>query len=860
MVPMEFDRRIYSFFFTVYCLPAILYCFPNINTNKIIKHNLLQRSWQCISNNNVAWMCTKLDDEKDNLFKEDLISRKQRNIIAEIINWIPDYKPNNICKGFYYQYPIKSKTVGKSVIELQRANYSINDILVAEGKIKFTQGVQYVSANKAILRKNSIESMFSTIDLSSVINTQQPGRLVTISNFGTASVKNNTSVFYNTFYLIRMRTRAGKLFLVNENQNFKEFTGFGRGHADVIIQYSKTNYKFKNATYTTIGPYHDNWILKMDKLELDAKSGVGKAYNTTLYTQGIPVLHWPYLTFPVNNHRLGGFLYPSFGFNDHSGYQLCIPFYWSISQKCDLILTPMIYDYQGILINSDFGYLTHNNHGKINIKYIPYHKKTIAYQKSFSITNNSYYGQHWQSYFNCQYINDRKFYESFETNSRELFSSTWLKKKFRINYRNLHWKINGKYQSDRKVGKKIDFPSQTYSVIPKVIIKGIYPKLLSYINFKWVNEITYFYKPSLSAKLQKNGQRFYSEPKINFPIQKGWGYLNFFISLNKTLYVLEYTKVNCFEKHILRSLPILSIEKLLYLDQNFIFKKNSYKQRFWARIFYTYTHYKDQNNIPLFDTSLNTFSYSSLFINDFYRNIDRINSANQLAYRFETRIENTKNEQELVNGAIGQIIYLSNRKVALTDKKALFYDTHFSNIIIRLKYNFLKSWKLQSNFAYNFYNSSINSQIYQVQYMSDAEHIFNVSYENIRKDSIIITPKKAQQHQSIDSLEQISLSVLWKLTPHWSIAALCKYLFNIKYVNNLFAAIQYSSCSWTIRLLAFHYTGNWNNENAFSIISYSSHNTYMIQFELKGIGNTKKTLLNKNLAMINGYNKKNSPF
>ena len=91
----------------------------------------------------------------------------------------------------------------------------------------------------------------------------------------------------------------------------------------------------------------------------------------------------------------------------------------------------------------------------------------------------------------------------------------------------------------------------------------------------------------------------------------------------------------------------------------------------------------------------------------------------------------------------------------------------------------------------------------------------------------------------------VSFSILWKFTPNWSIAVFYNYLFNTKYMNNLFTAIQYDTCSWTIRLLAFQYINNKINYTDDIIINHAPHNTYVIQFELKGVGSVTKTLLEK---------------
>ena len=850
MTPRNFNSKL--------CFLIIIYCLPSIGINKVTAENPLQKSWQCRSNDDGNWQCIELDSEQSKLFKKNIMPKQKKRIIADALGWLSDSDPNNICQGFYYQQPVESNASEEPIIQLQKANYSIGGVVTAEGTVELTQGNQYLSADKAVIKKDSASGALDTIDLSGNVNMRQPGQLA-ISDSGTANIHNDTAVFNDTYYLIRVRKKPGTLLSATGDQNTKEFenfTGFARGHADEIIQNSKTNYTLKNATYTTAGPYDDDWMLKMDALELDRESGLGTAYNTTLYTQRIPVLYWPYLTFPIDDRRRSGFIYPVFGFNNNSGYYLSTPFYWNIAPQYDLLLTPTIYNHRGVLIDGNFRYLTQTQRGEINGQYMPYDRRAGTHRKAFSIANHGDYGQHWQSYFNYQYVSDKDFYNDFEMDNTGLSTSTLLNREIGGSYKDLNWDINGKFQGYKVADERMLPANRPYWLMPQINAKATYPALLSSVNLNWDNQITYFYKPSVSGQSQMQAQRFYSAPEIKFPIQKSWGFLNSSVTLSEALYTLQNRGVKYPEQHILRSLPIFSVDSGVYLDRSFTFKDHKYTQTLEPRLFYTYIPYRDQSNIPLFDTSLSNFSYASLFTSDLFTGIDRINNANQLAYALETKINSAETGQDLLSAGIGQIVYFADREVSLADKKVLFHDANFSDIAAKLSYRFLPDWQLISDATYNTQNNNVDSQNYQIQYMPDANHIFNISYQNIKNNYATLTPEQIQKDITPDPLSQVAFSALWQLTPHWSVAGLWSYGFTTRHTSNMFAAIQYDSCSWAIRLLAQRHISASSDPNTPSKISGPLNNTYMVQFELKGLGGTTRTSLDRNLAMINGYSDK----
>ncbi|WP_119342725.1 LPS-assembly protein LptD [Facilibium subflavum] len=865
MIKKHFNKRL---------LPLVIICsIPGVSIGKITIENPLQKSWKCTIKDN-QWSCFEIGNKTQDLFKKNILPKEKTQIIADALNWVPTADPDNICGGYYYQYPIIPNPSKDPVIKAQQGQYSQSGTIIAQGTVEVKKGNQYLSADKAVLQKTDNSQKVDKIDLSGNVNLSQPGQLA-ISKKGTANINNNTAVFDDTYYLIRVREKPGgdmTNVLAASTEQQKNFTGFAHGHADQVIQKSKTNYVLKDATYATSSPYDDDWQISATTLDLDRQSGLGSVYNMLFYVKGMPILYWPYLNFPIDNRRKTGFLYPIIGYNSNSGYYLSTPFYWNIAPNYDFLLTPTVYNHRGILFDGNFRFLTQTQQGNIEAQYMPHDRRDNMERKALSIQDTGTYGRNWQSLLNYQYIGDKDFYNDFDNNDMGLSTQTLLNREFQVSYNNPHWKADTTLQAYDVIDDTMYLANRPYWMMPQINLNANYPSVLSHMNFAWANQYTYFYKPSLDGVSQVQGQRLYSAPEISFPIQKSWGFFTPSLTMTETAYALQnrsQTSASKFsqneypEQNIVRSLPIINVDTGLYFDRSFNWNNHAYTQTLEPRLFYTYIPYQNQSNIPLFDTSMSNFSYASLFQTNMFTGFDRINNANQLSYALQTSINDAKTGQNILSTGIGQIAYFADRKVSLcsgTDQNCTgssnqvpFYDANFSDVAGFFNYQFLPHWTLMTDATYNPNNNNVDSQSYQIQYKPDNMHIFNIGYQNIKNNYASLTPAQIQAGDLPDNLSQITFSSLWKLSPHWSVAGLWSYAFNTRHTINMFAGIQYDACSWAIRFLAQRYVDSSSDPNNPSTITGPLNNAYIIQFELKGLGGSSASSLGQRLDMINGY-------
>src|SRR3546814_5382964 len=79
-----------------------------------------------------------------------------------------------------------------------------------------------------------------------------------------------------------------------------------------------------------------------------------------------------------------------------------------------------------------------------------------------------------------------------------------------------------------------------------------------------------------------------------------------------------------------RSTPISSIDAGLYFDRNISFRGDDYVNTLEPRLFYLNVPYRNQDNLPIFDTGPMPFSWGQLFRDNRFSGAYRQTDTNQL--------------------------------------------------------------------------------------------------------------------------------------------------------------------------------------------------------------------------------------
>lgn len=837
--------------------------------------NPTHQAWQCRASQN-HWACSPISSGPS-LYQKHLTPTQKTTAMVKALGWINDTSDTDncsICGGHYIEAafpdkgPLHSLAASPAEGSYQHAYYQMNGDVLLQGPVIINQPDRTLFVGgHATLYPNLKTGTLEKISAEGDVRLHQPGQLI-LGSAGSANLFAHHAELQDATYLVRVKPdwhEKGKV-----KQHYQDFTGYGFGQASRVEQVNQNQFTLYNTTYSTCSPQDPTWVLHAEKIMLDRVSGRGVAYNTLLKIHGIPVFYSPYFNFPLNNNRKTGFLYGSTGFAGNSGFYFTTPFYLNLAPNYDDTITPTFYSRRGVLLNNNLRYLTPWMNGSITTDYTPHDNIYGGARGRFTTIDNAYFGPHWQSNLTYNYVSDDQFVSDFSDNVISA-NQVLLNREFSVNYSDVHWQFTGLLQGYQIINDELSLDNRPYRRLPELDLAAEYPNLLQPFAFSFTSQFVNFQKSIFQGQTPLNGQRSNLAPGLSLPMVKSYGYITPAVMLNATSYHLINTAENPGypDSNIQRVIPMFDIDSGLYFDRDFTFADNNYVQTLQPRLFYLNVPYQDQNNIPIFDTSLQTFNYDSLFSTNRFNGIDRIGDADQLSYSVSSSIK-TQQGQTLLSAGVGQIIYFETRAITLCQQGAASSQCNqwansadntnrFSDDAGYLNYQLTADWGLNTNLTYNPYDKVLDYQSYQLQYKPDPRHIVNIGYQNDQNDYALMSIQQLLDGDTAPIISQLTTSFVWGFTPTWSAIGGWNYAFNAARVIDEFAGLEYNACCWAVRLVTRRYVTDTDPNNP-SALDGPSTTATMLQFQLKGLGSTSDSQIESLEQQIPGYDPKQSGF
>ncbi|NNM58635.1 MAG: LPS-assembly protein LptD [Legionellales bacterium] len=818
-------------------------------------------------------------------------TKMPRTEIANLLGWVSKPNSNLICHGYYVEpnlnYAVPNENPAQKQpplkISADQSLLSQTDTSKLAGHVVITQPNRSIDSDLAYINRNQQTLKPESIDVYGQVILREPGNLA-IANQGHFNLLDKTGTLSDVIYRMTygnnfvdtLEYPEGKP-LVNTDVNSWGIAKTVNRQADGVI----TIYQ---GTYSACPPLTRAWHLSAQDISLNHNTGRGQAYNAFFYLGDIPVLYTPYFSFPIDKRRKSGFLYPTFGHSSTSGYELGIPFYWNIAPNYDATITPDVMTERGLQMNGIFRYLTPDSSGNVHGSFL-YDDKEFANFQQDSLTNyaptmpglsdlenasdNRYlislqdtrsYSANWSSYLYLNHVSDDYYFEDFDSDPAQT-TENQIVNQGDLYFNSEHWHFTGQmegYQTLHPINQS--YVANQYKELPELTLNGQYPAFSNGLNFNISNQFDDFYiDQDPIAGTQPEGIRVNTTPEISLPKNWVWGFFKPDLQLSATQYNLTNQLPNE-ASNITRVLPIFDIDAGLFFDKDTRFFGHEYKQTLEPRLFYLYVPYENQNDIPLFDTTIQPFSFSQLFQTNRFTGLDRIGDANQVSLAVTSRFIDEATGDEKLRASIGEIYYFEQRQVNLdTDTLDLVTldnqvpaNTYISPVAGELNYFINKDWNVTSNIAWDpNYGQTNNANIF-FQYKTDNRHILNLGYTFLRGGDTFVPPDGTTttipENSIQNNLNQTDFSIVWPLAGNWTGLARWNYNISHNYPQTYFAGIQYDACCWSFRAVAgreFNYLDNMDTPQF--------NNEVYFQISLKTLGNVGTSSPTGLLANIPGY-------
>ena len=140
------------------------------------------------------------------------------------------------------------------------------------------------------------------------------------------------------------------------------------------------------------------------------------------------------------------------------------------------------------------------------------------------------------------------------------------------------------------------------------------------------------------------------------------------------------------------AVPIASLDGGLIFERDWSIFGRNFVQTLEPRAMYTYIPFRNQNQLPVFDTVLDDFNFTQLFSENRFIGGDRVGDTNQLALAVTSRLLDPATGAERFRFAVGQRFYFEDQQVYLpgtTPQKA-----GSSDFLVGAEGRLLDAWSL----------------------------------------------------------------------------------------------------------------------------------------------------------------------
>lgn len=422
------------------------------------------------------------------------------------------------------------------------------------------------------------------------------------------------------------------------------------------------------------------WQLTAETLKMDFEANEGLASKAVLRFYGVPILAAPALSFPLGGERKSGWLPPNVGVDNRSGVELGLPYYWNIAPQRDATLTPFVMTRRGVGLDSEFRYLEPHHRGELNLAWLPNDRVADRKRWALNLSHDGELGLAWRYRLRSERVSDDDYWKDLpkridSDTQRLLGSDLQLQRGYSFRWgeaqtyariqqwqllqgTDLQTRFESPYQRTPQIGVRLS------SLADEGVLAGFTPwgrkaRLeggleLEYNRFDLPTD-------ALSSQTQ-TGSRMHLLGHVSLPMSGAAWWLIPKLSLNAASYSLDQALADG-RRSASRSVPTFS------LDHGWIFERETrlfgrgLTQTLEPRLLYVKTPYRDQLDLPNFDSAAKDFNFDSIYTENQFSGVDRVSDAHQLTVGATSRWIDANGGAELLRLGLVQRFLFNDQRI-----------------------------------------------------------------------------------------------------------------------------------------------------------------------------------------------------
>ena len=657
-----------------------------------------------------------------------------------------------------------------------------DNVALLDGDVQISQGYRQIRSDSA-----RIDQTNRSVVLEGDVQFREPGLLL-LGNNAEIDIDSKEVHIEDTTYVLHEASVRGK---AKNLQRTK----------DGVITIS-------DATYSTCKPGDTTWQMATSEISIDQASGFATVKNARLKVKDVPVFYFPWIKFPVNDHRSSGLLFPTIHASSSNGFDYAQPIYWNLAENYDATITPRFVQERGKAVELEFRHLSRlakteffgaflgddkGGKDKNDIDAETGLPERLGQDRyMMGIRHLGGIGKSWSTFLDINKVSDNDYLGDLGNMSQESTSLINLRRIAGASYKSKHWDYIIEARDNQII---VDGLEEQYSVLPKIDVNGYY---------RFDNSLVVDLN-NQSAQFDHDNRNFVTGIRnrldygISWDKRWTWGYFRPQLRVKHLSYNLD-SDGDALGKSPSVTVPVSSVDSSIFLERDSSWLTD-FTQTLEPRLYYVKAAFKDQADFPVFDTREFTPSYDRLFRDERFNGGDRISDEERLTIALTTRFIDKASGQERFTASIAQSINYIDRQITLSATPSAQelgeLSRRQSPLALKLSGRMSVNWRFTSDIIYDNHDNELEKSSISLRYNDRQNRLFNASYRSTRRD-----PRLLEGVSLAQDIRQADISGFVPLAGNFNLVGRWNHDFTNSRALDIFAGFEYNSCCWRASVVA----------------------------------------------------------
>ncbi|HUK04411.1 MAG TPA: LPS assembly protein LptD, partial [Burkholderiales bacterium] len=384
-----------------------------------------------------------------------------------------------------------------------------------------------------------------------------------------------------------------------------------RGTSERMEFLSKKRFRLVQGSFTTCEPGKEDWRFEAGEMDIDEDAQRGTVRDGRLKFYDVTVLPVPYGSFSLDSQRKSGFLSPYYESNTRRGIGVAAPYYWNIAPEQDLTITPEEMSKRGPQLRTEYRYIDHDYRGEMHYEFMPRDTQIEKSRSAFSLRHDQTILPGLTGHVDYNRVSDDRYFIDLSSKVSQV-SQGILQQTGSLSYGNalagVPYYITGTVQRWQTLQDPLTAPiTPPYARLPQINFGASKVDIAGRFDLTLPGEYVRFDHPTLVQ-----GTRVQVNPVISAPLLAPGYFLTPKIGAHFANYGLTHFAPGTPENQNV-TVPWASLDGGLQFDRDTHWFGQALTQTLEPRFYYVYAPFRDQSQVPVFDTGLADFNFAQIF-------------------------------------------------------------------------------------------------------------------------------------------------------------------------------------------------------------------------------------------------------